>query len=252
MLIQYVSDLHLEFPQNKKFLKQNPLQPKGEILLLAGDIIPFAVMDEHQDFFDFVSDNFKTTYWIPGNHEFYNSDINSKPWKLNEQIRENVFLVNNVSVLQKGIKFIFTTLWSEIKPANAWQIERNLNDFHLISFDKNRFTSEHFNQLHFKSLDFLKSELDSSQDKKTVIVSHHVPTFYNYPEEYKNSPLNEAFAVELFDLIENLQPDYWIYGHTHVNTTGFNIGKTQLLTNQLGYVEYKEHFSFQSLLWFAV
>ena len=39
MKIQYCSDLHLEFPMNKKHLKANPIKPEGEILLLADDIV---------------------------------------------------------------------------------------------------------------------------------------------------------------------------------------------------------------------
>jgi len=50
--------------------------------------------------------------------------------------------------------------------------------------------------------------------------------------------------VELFDLIEATSPDYWIYGHTHGNTPDFEIGKTRLLTNQLGYVKYGEQLGF--------
>jgi hypothetical protein len=63
----------------------------------------------------------------------------------------------------------------------------------------------------------------------------------NYPAQYKGDVLSEAFATELFELINTLGPNYWIYGHHHRNITNFEIGKTKMLTNQLGYVQYGEH-----------
>jgi predicted phosphohydrolase len=236
MTIQYSSDLHLEFRENKEFLKANPLQPLGDVLVLAGDIVPFAVMDKHKDFFSYVSDNFAATYWIPGNHEYYGFDLATKCGVLNEKIQSNVFLVNNTSVVQDDVKLIFSTLWSKISPAYEWQIERNMNDFHVIKNGKFRFTAERYNELHAESIAFLEKELTTESDLKKVVATHHVPTLMNYPAQYKGSVLNEAFAVELFDLIEDTAPHCWIYGHSHSNTPDFEIGKTQLLTNQLGYV----------------
>lgn len=37
--IQVASDLHLEFNENREWLEKNPIFPKGDILLLARDII---------------------------------------------------------------------------------------------------------------------------------------------------------------------------------------------------------------------
>lgn len=244
--LQYASDLHLEFPANKEFLKQHPLLPVGDVLVLAGDIVPYAVMDKHQDFFNYLSDNFETTYWLPGNHEYYHFDIAEKSGVLNEPIRSNVFLVNNTSVVHENVKLIFSTLWSHISTGYQWQIERSLNDFHVIKHKGYRFSAEQYNQLHVESLAFIQNGLSTNQNGQTAVFTHHCPTFLNYPEQYKGDVLNEAFAVELHDLIEVSEIACWVYGHHHTNTPVFTIGNTKLITNQLGYVQRNEHRFFET------
>ena len=244
MVLQYCSDLHLEFRENKQLLNQHPLQPNAEILILAGDIVPFTEMDKRKHFFNYISDNFKLTYWLPGNHEYYYSDASERSGTINETIRDNIFLVNNISFQHEDVRLIFSTLWSKISPANEWQIERSISDFQVIKFNGHFFSTSNFNQLHSDSLDFIQKELGQNNAGKTVVITHHVPTFLNFPLQHKGSILNEAFAVELFPIIESSHIDYWIYGHHHNNTPDFNIGNTVLLTNQLGYVRNEENRDF--------
>jgi iron only hydrogenase large subunit-like protein len=94
-------------------------------------------------------------------------------------------------------------------------------------------------------LAFIQNELKTVQEEKIAVFTHHCPTFLNYPEQFKGDVLNEAFAVELFDMIESSKIDYWAYGHHHSNIPVFRIGNTKLITNQLGYVQRNEHKLFE-------
>ena len=58
--------------------------------------------------------------------------------------------------------------------------------------------------------------------------------------------LNQAFAVELFDLIEASDIACWVFGHHHTNVPEFSIGNTQIVTNQLGYVHLGEYALFNT------
>ncbi|MCX6249828.1 MAG: metallophosphoesterase [Bacteroidetes bacterium] len=246
MRIQYCSDLHLEFLENKDFLISDPLKPGGDILLLAGDIVPFAVMGKHDDFFDYISANFEKTFWIPGNHEYYRSDINLRSGTFLEPIRDNVFLLNNSSIIIDGIKFIFSTMWSKISPDNYFHIRKGMSDFHVIKRNHDAFIPADFNQLHSECFSFLEKEIREPFEGKKMVVTHHVPTLLNYPKKYKGDILNEAFALELYDFIEQTEVDYWLFGHHHYNPPSFTIGKTLMITNQLGYVKYDENETFNN------
>ena len=245
--IQYCSDLHLEFRENKNFLKQFPIDPIGEILLLAGDILPFALHNQPSEFIDFVADNFEAVYWIPGNHEYYHFDLETVTSPLFEKIRENVFLINNQTITYKNTNIICSTLWSHISTQNEFAVQQNVNDFHLIKVSEGKggkssaLTPAHFNHLHETDFAFLKNAIATSDAENTIVMTHHVPTLMNYPAQYKGSNINEAFAVELYDFIESSMVQYWIYGHHHCNLPAFKIGNTTMLTNQLGYVQNNEH-----------
>ncbi len=67
MKIQYASDLHLEFHENSRWLKDNHLLPVGDILVLAGDIGYLGDENyERHPFWDWCAENFRQTIVIPG------------------------------------------------------------------------------------------------------------------------------------------------------------------------------------------
>jgi Icc-related predicted phosphoesterase len=247
MNFQFVSDLHLEFAQNKKLLSKKPIIPVQETLIIAGDLMPLITMDQHQDFLNFLSDHFKMTYWLPGNHEFYGSDLATMSKSFEKSVRTNVLLLNNMVKLIPDpagpIELIFSTLWSHIPAYLTETVVKRVQDFSQIQWNGGKLTPQVYNQLHQDALDFLGIALGSNSPRKLVI-SHHVPSFLNYPKKHQNDPINACFASNLDDFIQKTAPNAWIFGHHHSNISPFLIGKTTLYTNQFGYAKIKEGAGF--------
>lgn len=244
---QFISDIHLEYASNREFLKNHPILPNSDILLMAGDIMQLKDMRKQAYFLDFLSSNYKAVYWVPGNHEFYGSDISKFGNSFCREIRSNVILLNNQVVESHGYRLIFSTLWSKIPRIHSHEVTRLMPDFREIFFKEKHFSIENYNKLHEACFRFLKKTITGLETKRQIVVSHHVPTFVNYPLAFRGSILNSAFATELGYWLIGHGPDYWIYGHHHQPARDFVIGKTRMRCNQLGYVDNGEHFSFGSI-----
>lgn len=246
MKIQYASDLHLEFKENSSYLKHHPLSISGEILVLAGDIgyIGDDNYSKHP-FWDWASDNYRQVIVIPGNHEFYKMfDIDKlyDGWSL--EIRKNVTCYYNSAIsLDEDTDLIATTLWSQISLQDAYQTESIISDFRRIRHGNKPLDWTRFNNEHYHCFQFLEQSVKQSIAKHIVVATHHVPSFNLISPEFKGSPLNGAFTVELESYISASPIEYWIYGHSHRNINK-TIGNTQCVSNQLGYVFQNEHLSF--------
>lgn len=242
MKIQYASDLHLEFPDNSRYLKEHPLKVVGDILVLAGDI-GYLGTDNYikHSFWDWASANYEQVIACMGNHEFYQFyDIANLNDGFCMELRPNVHCYYNSVVQIDNAEFIISTLWSKIPLTAAYYTEHAVSDFRRILYNSELLTFADFNREHERCLAFLKQAVKDSQAKTKIVLSHHVPTELCTAKEFQNSTINGAFTVELSDYISDSGIDYWFYGHSHRNIDA-QIGDTKILSNQLGYVSHGEN-----------
>ena len=102
-------------------------------------------------------------------------------------------------------------------------------------FEGETLTFEQFNKEHERCMAFLRDAVNQSKASKRIIVTHHLPSFQLSSPDFKGSRINGAFVADEDDFIEGCRAQYWIYGHSHRNTDK-QIGRTQFVSNQLGYV----------------
>ena len=70
MRIQYMSDLHLEFQENNRYLRYNELPVTGDVLVLAGDIS--YLKDKTvpvMNFWKWASKNYRQVLIVPGDRK---------------------------------------------------------------------------------------------------------------------------------------------------------------------------------------
>lgn len=240
MTLHYASDLHLERIDNQNWLQRQPLSCPSDVLVLAGDVMPISQLHQHQDFVHAWGDRYQQVLWVPGNHEHYGGDITERGGPLDEKLTSNVRLLNNATWCAPGLRILCTTLWTPIAPADEEMMQHYVADYKAIRDGAAPLRPRATTALHAASVAWLRNELATPFAGHTVVVTHHVPTFANYPSDLAGTILATAFAADLDELVTSSGGTAWIYGHHHRNGQAFQLGATRMLTNQLGYLEYGE------------
>lgn len=239
MLIQVVSDLHLEFAPLTLFNHRN-----ADVLILSGDI-KSAKMDA-TDFFDHVSKEYPKVFYVAGNHEFYGGDFATEI----ERIRDfcsrysNVTFLDDEHVVHNGVLFIGSTLWTSMKHTPDFEhsfFQQAMNDYRAISNGHGQKLAPADTILaHHTSMAYIEKTIHdfefSDPDMPIVVMTHHMPSYLSVHPKYRGSSLNECFYSELGDFIADKKNlTLWTCGHTH-DPHKYRIGNTVILANPRGYV----------------
>lgn len=229
--IQVLSDLHDEF--NSYSSLGDLISSDADVVILAGDIVTPST--KHR-----LKDLKSNIYYVTGNHELYGIS-----WDYGVSGYQNYFKDSNIHVLENDTVIIpgtniriigaslFTDFWApgpSGKEYHGGNCMRGMSDFTMIK----GLTVDKWESRHRKSLNFIKKELAKKFDGKTIVMTHHSPSFRSNPEEYKNSTISGGFCSDLEYLIEEFQPEIWAHGHCH-NSSNYEIGKTRAICNPRGY-----------------
>jgi len=223
MLVQYVSDLHLEFGGLRRVRAE--MQRRAPVLVLAGDVgHPFE--DHYGEFMDFTGAMFDKVFLVAGNHEFYDTNhfMGETTRRLHDLARgAGVSFLDNSCETYRGRRFAGSTLWSRISDLQALT-----NDFRLIR----NLSVEAYNGLHEDCVAYLGA---LPPEPGTVVVTHYLPSERLVAERYRRAPhsrFNQCYASDCDHLLAGKAA--WFHGHTHVKSAT-RLNGVDVLCNPLGY-----------------
>jgi len=253
MKIHLISDTHTE---------QHNLDHKApentDIVVLAGDIGESVngLKWARRAFYE------QQIIYVSGNHEFYGGDIS-----IIEKMREtasklDIHFLENDEVIIDGVRFLGCTLWTNqnefslkdiegswanmadfgaIKAEAWWNDKQNKNrafflmnpDFNKKSFYQKSFSPIIAYLLHQNSITWLTQKL-SERHEKTVVVTHHAPTFFHLNDSYISTNLQHSYCSDLSDFIAKNNIDFWLHGHIH-QAVDYVFENTRIMSNSRGY-----------------
>lgn len=231
--ILVLSDLHLEIED--KFVPDTD----ADMVVLAGDI------HKGDRGIEWARGAFpdKEIIYVSGNHEFYGKSRLDNLARMRITAKAcGIHFLDDESVVIGGVRFLGSTLWTDFllfgddeRPWCMRDAQNLMNDFRVIYEGDKIFSPDDSVLLHKRSIAFLEHELQSPFEGKTVVVTHHLPSFKSVTNRFKKNRMSAAFASNLDHLMGADRACLWIHGHTH-DTFDYEVLGTRVVCNPRGYV----------------
>lgn len=229
MLIQFFSDIHLEFGPF------DPPQTGADVVVAAGDI------DVGSGAVEWLAGFKQPVIYIAGNHEFWTGDFHAVYGELRSACdKHGIYFLEKNQLTIDDVTFYGCTLWSDfsfLHPAYLELARMQMNDFEFISIDGRRLEPEDLARYNLESLAWLREVLGESGSRTRVVVTHHAPSLKSWAFD-PNDPIRYAYCNELDDLIRNWDVQLWIHGHTHCRSD-YTILNTRVACNARGYYPHR-------------
>lgn len=258
-----MSDLHLNF--------DDAILPGGDVLILAGDVFEagyirkaenagqhVSMLDRYQRFANQELTKYDHVLYVFGNHEYYNHDYATARERIQKYLPDNVTVLENSYVKLDDTLFWGATMWTDHNRGNPVvrrECNESMTDYRVIkrepsvlkqgvggSYWTSKFTAEDSEQIHLHSRARLEEFLLAYPHHKTVVVTHHAPSWESIGCEYRDhvyGNINFAYYSDFTTLmLDNPQIKLWAHGHVHC-MNDYEIGSCRVVSNPRGYAGYE-------------
>jgi predicted phosphodiesterase len=215
MKFKVASDLHININKEIDFVKllTNYNFQNDTSLILAGDICDINFLEE-------ISQFFVNVFFVMGNHEFYCANFLNQTNIIKEKTShiKNLHILNNEKFIINDIMILGTTLWSDGKlGANLFE---GFSDYRYIAYGNRKLNFQDTTNKFIQNVGWLTNEMCQNNFSycKTILITHHMPSFTFVEDKFKGDELNCFFVSELMPLSYNFGVDYWVFGHSHSST----------------------------------
>ena len=260
MIVKVVSDLHIDI--NNTILSVNQfgfmnelLNNKIDVLLIAGDTSgTYCLTNKYMaGLREFVKqNNLKTkVFFITGNHEPYNYDLEDKTiQEINSEldinfIDEPVKFLHNTHIVLGDYVIFGGTLYTDFNlkedvSFGEMMASRYINDFRYCAVkDKDgifrAIKPRDYRTWFDNCITELKLVCEKYNDKNIIVFTHFGNSEKSIAQNYVDSYVNSFYASNLEGFIEKYNNIcLWAHGHVH-NSFDYNIGNTRVVVSPYGY-----------------
>lgn len=224
MRVFAVSDIHLDYPENQRWLLDlSAFDFQSDILILAGDVTDNLALLSYC--FEVLVQKFLKVLFVPGNHELWVNRVGTRE-------------ASNISSLEKHNKVVklaighgivtepYTIEKVTIVPLQSWydysfgepceKLKEVWADFRFCSWPNNMHALDVTHYFLEQNQNYL-----NESNQTLISFSHFLPRIDLMPSfvPQKYQYLYPAFGSQLLETqIRQLQPDIHVYGHSHLNT----------------------------------
>lgn len=246
MRLHILSDIHIEARLPPKRLKgqqaqratYTPSVTDADVVVLAGDIHKGVRSVE------WAAQAFPNSkcLLVPGNHEFWGGNVHRTLAKMKAAASgTNVQVLQRDVVVIDGVRFLGTTGWTDFHgtgnmPMAMLDAEAIMRDYKRIRHRDAymRWRPQDAQAQAALNKHWLREQLATPFDGKTVIVTHHPMCMKSVVPDDKNPHLDASYGNRWEELLGAEVAALAIHGHVH-NHCDYDVYGTRVLANPVGH-----------------